>query len=107
MTVFGKNLKKHMALKGLTQTVLANQLGIKQGSISDWMRKDVMPEGKRMLKVAEILGVGINELLYEEGATKQDSSDETILVSKKEWEAREREIQYLRRIHQLESPEQQ
>jgi transcriptional regulator with XRE-family HTH domain len=102
MTLFGKNLKKHMALKGLTQTELANRLGMKQGSISDWMRKEVMPEAKKIQVIAEILGVSVNELLYENEGPSGEGMEETILVSKKDWEAREREILYLRKIHNLE-----
>lgn len=41
MTLFGKNLKKYLAEKGMTQTQLANELGIKQPTVNDWINKGI------------------------------------------------------------------
>ncbi|WP_428663401.1 helix-turn-helix domain-containing protein [Runella sp.] len=101
MTVFGTNLKKYMALKGVTQTALAKQLGMKQGSISDWFRKDIMPEAKKIGMIAEILGVTTNDLLYEVGTPRQEKQDDMVLISKEVLEAKDREIEYLRQIVEL------
>lgn len=102
MTVFGKNLKRLLALKGITQTALASQLGMKQGSISDWFRKDIMPEAKKIGVIAEILGVTTNELLYEKGDPRPEQKEDMVLVSKEVLEAKDREIEYLRQIVELQ-----
>lgn len=101
MTVFGKNLKKYMALKGVTQTALAEQLGMKQGSISDWLRKDIMPEAKKIGMIAKILGVTTNDLLNETDSQTIEHKDEMVLISKELLDAKDREIAYLRQIVEL------
>lgn len=106
MTLFGKNLKKLMMLNGVTQTQLAEKLGMKQGSISDWFRKDILPNGKRLAELAEIFGVTTNELLYEKSDTQPENKGEMIQVSKSEWEAKDREIEYLRQIVELQKDNQ-
>lgn len=102
MTLFGNNLKKLMALKGVTQTQLAEKLGMKQGSISDWFRKDILPNGKRLAEIAEIFGVTTNELLYDKVIPKVEPTEEMVLISKEALEAKDREIEYLRQIVELQ-----
>lgn len=66
MSSFKENLKKARVLKGLNQEELANILGIKQASISQFERGDRVPTPKNLKKIAEALEVSIDELTGDE-----------------------------------------
>ena len=52
--------------KGLTQVELASLLGVSQGAVSMIERGDRMPSMKVLLKLSEVLGVSIEELIQKE-----------------------------------------
>lgn len=52
--------------KGLTQVELAAKLGVSQGAVSMIERGDRMPSMKMLLKLSEVLGVSIEELIQKE-----------------------------------------
>jgi transcriptional regulator with XRE-family HTH domain len=62
MSSFKENLKRARVLKGLNQEELANILGVKQASISQFERGDRIPTPKNLKKIAESLDVSIEEL---------------------------------------------
>lgn len=81
MNIFSKNLRRLMAAKNLNQSDLAGLLGIKQPSVSDWLKNGAIPKGKRLTQLAEILGVSVNELFIEEAiqkASEEQSKDDRI-----------------------------
>lgn len=47
---------------GLSQTALAERLGVKQNTISDWESEKFEPGVEKLAKLAEIFGVSIDEL---------------------------------------------
>lgn len=54
--------------KGLTQCELAELLEVDQTAISQWERGRAKPRADKLLRLAEILGCTVEELLREESA---------------------------------------
>lgn len=80
MSSFGKNLRYYRSKSKMSQTELANRLGIGQTTISSWERDLGTPSLAMIKQLSEIFGVPINRLLYNE--EKEDrSSFENDLVS--------------------------
>ena len=49
--------------KGITQSVLAEKMGVSDRAVSKWETGKNMPDSGSMLELCEILGVSVNELL--------------------------------------------
>jgi transcriptional regulator with XRE-family HTH domain/DNA-directed RNA polymerase subunit RPC12/RpoP len=49
--------------RGLTQSALAERLGITDRAVSKWERGKCLPDAGIMLELCEVLGIGVNELL--------------------------------------------
>ena len=63
-TSFGKNVRRLMGASGLTQQDLVSALGVKQGTLSDWLRdRRGLPEGPTLIKFAKALRVTVGELI--------------------------------------------
>ena len=62
-TEIGKFIARCRKEKGLTQTQLAEKLSITDRAVSKWETGRSMPDSSIMLKLCEILGVTVNELL--------------------------------------------
>lgn len=101
MDIFRKNLKRLMEEKGLSQTKLAELLGLKSQSVNQWIKGPNIPRGRRLDELANLLGVTVNELLYEAKPSQPQQSEDMVLISKEELEAKNREIAYLRTIVEL------
>ncbi|MDF7817399.1 helix-turn-helix transcriptional regulator [Runella sp. MFBS21] len=103
MTAFSKNLIKFRNEKGLTQKELAEKLGIKNQSVSKWEKGEALPKGERLMKLCEILGVTPNQLSYEQNGSGDGVIDlgEKVVLDKAVWEAKEKELEYLRAIYDL------
>lgn len=63
MTLFSDQLKKIRTEKSLSQEALAEQLFISRQSISKWETGDAAPDMENLIKLAEILGVSLDELV--------------------------------------------
>lgn len=61
-------IKSQRLVHGLTQESLAKKLGINRVSISQWERGDTSPKGNNLVRLAEILGVKPEWLLFGEDA---------------------------------------
>lgn len=81
MSTFSKNLIQLMIKRGLSQNDIAMMLGIKQLTVSNWIYKNILPQGQRLNALAAILGVSISELFSEEPLMTEA---EKILKSKRE-----------------------
>lgn len=64
---FGQKIAVLMNQKGLTQTSLADALGIAQTSVSSWQRNASKPNKRTRLKLASFFGVD-EEILDDDGA---------------------------------------
>ena len=77
--VFYKNLKYLREKKNMTQQQLADRLDIDRSTISKWEHLQMDATLKYVLKIAEILEVDINNLLYsnigENNMNKKEKSD--------------------------------
>lgn len=49
--------------KGITQSALAEKIGVRQATISDWKRKKTTPSADTIGLIAEILGVSTDYLI--------------------------------------------
>lgn len=51
--------------KKMTQEQLATKMGVSRTAVAMWESKRVLPRAARLTKLAEILGVTVDELLTE------------------------------------------
>ena len=70
--------------KGLTQSELAEKLGITNKAVSKWETGEAMPDTAQLLPLAEILGVSVDELLRgerksAEGKAESEEHDELFI----------------------------
>lgn len=57
------NIEKIRKNAKMTQAELAVRLGVQQSAISHWERGDNLPETGNLLKMSEIFGCTVDELL--------------------------------------------
>lgn len=60
---YGRHLTELREAAGLTQQQLAGKLGVQQSNITFWERWDKPPRGEVLPKLADALGVSVDELL--------------------------------------------
>lgn len=58
-------IQHYRELRGITQVVLAEKLGVSQGAVSNWENGDRKPDVFMMKRIAEILDCTVDELLTE------------------------------------------
>ena len=63
MSKFSDLLYELRKEKNLTQSELAEKLGITNKAVSKWETGEAMPDTAQLLPLAEILGVSVDELL--------------------------------------------
>lgn len=63
MAKFSELLYELRKEKNLTQSELAEKLGITNKAVSKWETGEAMPDTAQLLPLAEILGVSVDELL--------------------------------------------
>ena len=80
----GKFIQSQRKEKGLTQTQLAEKLGVSDKTVSKWETGNGLPEVSLMQPLCEILGITVNDLLSAEVLTennyKQKSEENLIKV---------------------------
>lgn len=60
----GKNIKKAREEKGITQDALAEQLNVTRQAVSNWECEKTQPDVETLDRIAEALGVDIEQLIY-------------------------------------------
>ena len=63
MAAFSENLRRLRKEKGLTRQFMANELGVSQAAYGYYETNDGFPTVERVMKIANILGVSVDELL--------------------------------------------
>lgn len=63
MSFFGENLKRARKRCGLTQRQLAEQIGAKHNSVSNWENGQSEPDTQTIRQLCRILDVTANELI--------------------------------------------
>lgn len=61
------NIKKFRELRNISQADLARQLTLSQQAIAKWETGEAAPRADKLLKLAEILGCTVDELLRDNG----------------------------------------
>ena len=62
-TKMGNQLRELRKKANITQAELAVRLGVQQSAISHWERGDNLPETRNLLKMSEIFGCTVDELV--------------------------------------------
>lgn len=102
MSVFGSNLRKIRKSKNLTLKQLAEMVGVKFQSVEKWEKGASMPTGKTLELLTAALNITTNDLMYESSdGTGIVEAGEKVIVDKAVWDAKEKELEYLRTIYQL------
>lgn len=65
----GERITSYRKKKGLSQELLAQQLGVSRQSVSKWERDESMPEAEKLPALAQALGVSLDVLLTGEPET--------------------------------------
>ena len=63
MNTLGSRITKYRKEKGLTQEMLAEQLGVSPQAVSKWENDISCPDISLLPKLSEILGISVDELL--------------------------------------------
>lgn len=68
--MLGKNLKKYRASKGYSQSEFASKLYVTRQCVSKWEQGVTEPDVETLIKIAELLGVSVDELVNGGGETE-------------------------------------
>ena len=71
--MFSENLKKYRKKKQFSQETFAMELFITRQTVSKWEKGLSMPDVEMLLKIADVLGVSVNELLNDDQARKKEN----------------------------------
>lgn len=71
MADISANIKKQRVLRGMSQAQLAERAGVARQTISSWERGASFPDIHMVERLAEVLGVGVDELLFPQPAEKK------------------------------------
>lgn len=96
----GDRIKKLRRQKKLSQQQLGKAIGVTREAVCQWEKGKTAPQGKRLEKLADVLGTTPGDLLFGE-ATKHLSTEETKLLE--DWNILPIELQkdFANRIHIL------
>ncbi len=76
------NIKELRTEQGLTQTALAEKIGVSQGAVFFWEKGINEPTAGYLIKLAEIFNVSVDELLSFEGAKEKTGKTKFSEMSK-------------------------
>ena len=68
---FARQLKKHRMAQGMTQTELADLLGVTAQSVSKWERGESLPDMVHLSEISHLLHVPADTLLHENAPAEQ------------------------------------
>lgn len=81
MSEFSDRLNKKIKESGLKRTAFADEVGIKNQSITDWEKRGTIPAGDVCLRMADFLDVPVEWLIS--GKTEGGISDEELELVRK------------------------
>lgn len=72
--VFSQQLSYWLKMRGVTQASLADKLGMSESAVSFWCKGTKVPRIRTVARIAEILNISVNDLMYEptDAQIKQD-----------------------------------
>ena len=80
--MFGKNIRELRQERGLTQAELARKIGVTQGSVYFWEKEINEPTAGCLIKMADVFGVSIDEILSYECKTGIEFTDRSVEMLK-------------------------
>ena len=93
--MIGDNIKKLIVNQGMTQTQLADALGISNGTLSDWIRGRYYPRHKYLVAMSEVFGISVDEITRENDTVSLDEKMKSLFNSLSE-ENQKQTIEYMR-----------
>lgn len=63
-----RRLKQFLLDSKMTQSELAEQMGVSQPTVWEWVHGDSLPTVERLIKISKITGISIDDLVKEEVA---------------------------------------
>ena len=82
MADFSKNLKRLRQAGGMSQAQLAQKMNVARQTVSSWERGNSYPDIGMLTQLAEVLGVGVEELLCTPGRRSFGKGELTALTPK-------------------------
>ena len=67
---FGEKLQDLRRKAGLSQDSLAEKLDVSRQAVSKWERDEAMPETEKLIRIAQLFGASLDELLLDREAQK-------------------------------------
>ncbi|MDA9472093.1 helix-turn-helix domain-containing protein [Enterococcus sp. 5H] len=82
--IIAENIKKYLRLKGITQKELADSIGIKPSTMSDYLNLRSKPSHGVIQKIADYFGIGKSDIdtTYKEDSDLTIFNDENKTISK-------------------------
>ena len=93
--MIGDNIKKLIVNQRMTQTQLADALGISNGTLSDWIRGRYYPRHKYLVAMSEVFGISVDEITRENDTVSLDEKMKSLFNSLSE-ENQKQTIEYMR-----------
>lgn len=98
----GRFIAKCRKEKGLTQSVLAERIGVSDRAVSKWETGKNMPDSGIMLELCSILDVNVNELLTGERMNTMENykekAEENLMTLNREKELHAKRLLSLRKV---------
>ena len=70
---FGEKLQALRRSAGMSQDTLAERLDVSRQAVSKWERDEALPETENLIRIAEIFGVSLDELLQQPRRTAAEA----------------------------------
>ncbi len=80
MAIFIDRLESKLKEKNCTQSELANQIGIRRPTISEWKKNGSIPSGDVCLRIADYLNVSVRWLISGQEEKQLSNQDKELLA---------------------------
>ena len=77
------NLRNLISVRGTTQIEVAELLSTSQSAVSKWARAQVMPDLKSIVRLADLFGVTVSEIVGD--AKSEEFENSTYRISDETW----------------------
>ena len=78
MNKVGNNIQKFRKAKNMTQDQLAEELNVTRQAVSNWETNKTQPDIETLGRIAEVLEVSVEELIYGEAKTPIQTVTQTV-----------------------------
>ncbi|MBR3840307.1 MAG: helix-turn-helix transcriptional regulator [Erysipelotrichales bacterium] len=78
--MFSENLKTQRIANGFSQEQLATRLNVVRQTISKWEKGVSVPDAEQLVRIADVLGVQVHELLGKEIPVSNEKSELEIIA---------------------------